>query len=213
MPEGVEPRKEWEAALDSLRWLRDQLDGASRASQQLLVLGDGGFCVAKFFHDLPESVDLMARCARNRALYELPRNEECRRGRKRKYGERSRKPQDWLTERLGWRRAEFMVRGRKIRPRYRVEGPFVLEGAPDRPVFLVVVKGVNRQATGRHRKRREPSFFLVSAVWKDGRWVLPFPAADLLGWMWQRWEVEVAHRENPASGLARRSAGAMRQRS
>lgn len=46
LPEGMEPRKEWEAALDSLRWLRRELDSAERRAQQLLVLGDGGFCVA-----------------------------------------------------------------------------------------------------------------------------------------------------------------------
>lgn len=195
LPDGMEPRKEWEAALDSLRWLRERLDGADRASQRLLVLGDGGFCVARFFHELPEDIDLMARCARNRALYELPEAEEPRRGRKRRYGQRSRKPQEWLTERSGWRQAQFIVRGREVRPRYRVQGPFVLEGAPDRPVFLIVVKGVDRNAGKRHRRRRDPSFFLISAVWRDERWDMPFPAAELLGWMWQRWEVEVAHRE------------------
>ncbi len=79
--EGMEPRKEWEAALDSLRWLRTKLDAAGRKTQRLLTLGDGGFCVAKFFRELPQSVDLMARCAKNRALYALPDNAECRRGR------------------------------------------------------------------------------------------------------------------------------------
>ncbi len=195
LPDGVEPRREWEAALDALRWLRKQVNEAGRATQRLLVLGDGGFCVARFFHDLPEGVDLMARCARNRALYELPESERCRRGRKRKYGSRSRKPQEWLAERSGWRQAKFMVRGRQIRPRYRIEGPFVLEGAPDQPVFLIVVKGVNRQAGKRHRRQRDPSFFLISAIYRDGRWVLPFPGAELLGWTWQRWEVEIVHRE------------------
>jgi len=49
-------------------------------------------------------------------------------------------------------------------------------------VFLMVVKGVDRQATGRHRKKRDPAFFLVSAIWNGKRWVLPFPAEELLGW-------------------------------
>ena len=195
LPEGMEPRKEWAAALDSLRWLRKRLDEAGRTSQRLLALGDGGFCVAKFFHELPQSVDLMARCAKNRALYALPDNAECRRGRKRKYGQKARKPHEWLAERSGWRQAVFMVRGREIRPRYRLEGPFVLEGAAERPVFLIVVKGVDRRSERRHRKRRDPSFFLVTAIRDEERWVLPFAATELLAWMWQRWEVEVAHRE------------------
>ncbi len=194
LAEGMEPRKEWEAALDSLRWLRKRLDEAGRRTQRLLVLGDGGFCVAGLFRALPQSVDLMARCAKNRALYAFPNNEECRRGRRRKYGEKARKPHEWLTERSGWHRTKFMVRGREIRPRYRIEGPFVLKGAPERPVFLLVVKGVDRRSK-RHRRQRDPSFFLVTAIQNEERWVLPFPAEELLAWMWQRWEVEVAHRE------------------
>lgn len=194
LPQDIDPRKEWEAALDSLRWLRDHLDAVDRPSQRLLALGDGGFCVAEFFKELPENMDLMVRCAKNRALYKLPINGEGGPGRNRKYGQKARKPQEWVSEKSGWRRAEFMVRGRQLHPRYRIEGPFVLERAPDRPVFLMVVKGVNRKDS-RYRRQRDPSFFLISAVCKDERWVLPFPAAQLLGWMWQRWEVEVAHRE------------------
>lgn len=199
LPEGVEPRKEWEAALDSLRWLRERLDGAGRVSQRLLVLGDGGFCVAKFFHELPTDIHLMARCARNRNLYQLPSNEEGKRGRNRKYGDKAKKPHQWLAERSGWQRTEFMVRGREIRPRYRLEGPFILEGAAERPVFLMVVQGVDRRASKRYRKRREPSFFLISATWDGEHWTMPFPAEELLGWAFQRWEVEVCHRQCKSS--------------
>lgn len=88
-----------------------------------------------------------------------------------------------------------MVRGREVRPRYRVEGPFVLEGAAECPVFLIVAKGVDRRSKRGDRKRRDPSFFLVTAIRDEVRWDLPFPAEELLGWIWQRWEVEVAHRE------------------
>jgi hypothetical protein len=42
-------------------------------------------------------------CARNRALYALPETEEGKRGRRPKYGEKARKPQEWLAERSGWR--------------------------------------------------------------------------------------------------------------
>lgn len=194
LPEGMEPRKEWEAALDSLRWLRTKLDAADRAAQRLLVLGDGGFCVADLFRELPRQTVLMARCARNRNLYELPGpQKERRRGPKRKYGDKARKPHQWLSEKAGWRRAEFMVRSRPVRPRYRVEGPFVLEKAAEQPVFLVAVKG--HWKSGRRRVYLRPAFFLVSATWDGERWVMPFPAEELLATGWQRWEVEVLHRE------------------
>ena len=72
LPEGIESRKEWEAALDAIRWLRGQLGAANRVAQRLLVVGDGGYCVADLVRESPHGVDMMALCARNRALYELP---------------------------------------------------------------------------------------------------------------------------------------------
>jgi hypothetical protein len=59
----------------------------------------------------------------------------------------------------------------------------------------MVVRGVNRRAAKGRRKRRDPAFFLVCGIRNGERWVVPFPAAELLGWMWQRWEVELVHRE------------------
>lgn len=99
-----------------------------------------------------------------------------------------------LAARLSWQRADLAVRGRTIPVTYRVEGPYLLKGAPARPVFSLIAKGIDQRA--RRRRRREPSFWLVSAVADgDGRWRLPWPAADLLAWAWQLWEIEVAHRE------------------
>jgi hypothetical protein len=57
--------------------------------------------------------------------------------------------------------------------------------------MLIVVRG-----KGNRRTRRKPLPFLVNAVVNDqGQWVLPLPVETLLFWAWQRWEVEVAHRE------------------
>ena len=87
------------------------------------------------------------------------------------------------------------MRGGELPLRYRVEGPFLREGAPHRPLFLLVVKGSTPQQRRHWRRRREPAFALVNALGQaDGIWALPFPAAELLAWAWPRWEVEVAHR-------------------
>lgn len=196
--EGFEPKKQWEAALESIRWLRENLDGAGREGQRLLVVGDGDFSVAEFRAQLPppERVVLLTRCAKNRALYEPPGPEPKKRhGRRRKYGDRAKRPDEWLAERSGWRRRELLVRGRRVPARFRVEGPYLLKKAPERPVFLVVVKGIDRARAGR-RRRREPSFFVVSAIPEgNGGFSMPYPAEELLSWAWQRWEVEVCHRE------------------
>jgi hypothetical protein len=141
---------------------------------------------------------LLARCAKNRALYELLTPQQLKgRGRKRIYGDRSRHPHQWLGERGGWRTAATMVRGRQLRLRFRVEGPFVLRKAAERPVYLLVVKGVKRHS---RKLKREPTYWLVSAC-KDaqGEWVMVHEAEHLLAWAWQRWEVEVSHREMKSS--------------
>jgi hypothetical protein len=91
-------------------------------------------------------------------------------------------------------RTVIVVRGREIPRRYRVVGPYVRPGAATQPLSLLVVKGID-QARGRHRRQRDPRFFLVNAVPEEEHWVLPRPATDLLAWAWQRWEIEVCHRE------------------
>jgi len=186
------PRTEVGAACAELAWLRGRLDAAGRASQTLLAVGDGAYDAAELWSGLPPRTTLVARCAKNRALFRLPEPpSHPRRGAPRKYGERAPAPTAWLHERGGWRRVTVPVRGRAIPLRYRVEGPFLVKKAPTRPLFLLVVAGVRQP-----RVRREPTFWLVSAVpTADGGWTLPYPAPDLLGWAWQRWEIEVCHRE------------------
>jgi hypothetical protein len=193
VPGRTAPRKEWEAALAALRWLRAGLDAAGRAGQRVLVLGDGAFDTADLWAALPPNVALLARCAKNRALHALPAPPAAkRRGARRKYGDRARTPAAWLGERGGWRRARVAVRGRAIPLRYRVEGPVLVKRAAGRPLFLLVVAGTRQR---RRRLRRDPAYYLVSAVRDGDGWALPLPVAELLAWAWQRWEVEVCHRE------------------
>jgi len=187
-------RKDWEAGIAGLQWTRQQLDDAGRATPLLLALVDGGFeRVVEFWRQLPERTVLLGRSARSRVLYELPGAYEGR-GRPKSYGERARKPSEWLHEKTGWKVIQIQVRGRMREMRYRVEGPYLREGLVEQPVFLIVVGGMDRHIAGR-RVKRDPAFYLVSAIQQDGQWVLPLPEEDLLGWAWQRWEVEVAHRE------------------
>ena len=86
------------------------------------------------------------------------------------------------------------MRGRSRRMRYRVQGPFVRETLPHIPLMLLVIGG-GKRPKGSRRKNYKPCFFLVSAVLIDGVWSLPFPIIDLLTWLWQRWELEIAHRQ------------------
>lgn len=186
------PRSEWAAAVAGLDWLRAQLDVRGRGAQPVLVVADGSFDTLDWWRALPAGVHALVRTAKNRVLraYLPP---EARDGR-RKYGPRLPAPKDYLPRRTGWRRACVRVRGHMRRMRYQVVGPVVRQGAPDLPLFLLVVAGQYRQVRGT-RKRRQPVFYLVSAVPSEHGWQLPLAAEELLAWAWQRWELEVAHRE------------------
>jgi len=184
--------KEWETAVVSLNWLRDQLKRLGRATQSILMLGDGSYDNLKLWKHLPKAVILLARSAKNRALYEMPDKQAHK---NRKYGDRVRTPQQIWQERKGWLRTRLTIRGRKRRLRYKVKGPFLRKGAPDCPLFLIVVGGQSYSKYGR-KKHRKPMPYLVNAIQNDlGEWILPLPIETLLQWAWQRWELEVCHRE------------------
>jgi hypothetical protein len=184
-------QKEWEVGLAQLRWLRRCLDDAGRASQRVLAVADSVYGPAAMWTALPERVTLLTRCARNRALFALP-PAAAGPGRPRKYGVRAPTPTEWLHVRPGWQHTTLQVRGRTIRLTYRMEGPYLVKPAPTQPLYLLVVKGVSRK----NGALRDPTFWLVSAVPDAaGTWTAPYPAAVLLAAAWQRWEVEVTHRE------------------
>ena len=181
-------RKRTEALYEVLKQVSEQI-----GSRPMLLLLDGAYDVAEFWKKLPAGVYPMVRTARNRALYYLPERPEGkrRRGRPRTYGERAPAPWKWAQLRQGWRHVELKVRGWRGTLRARVEGPFLRSGAPNVVVFLIIVGGSSK----RGRKRRRPAYFLVRAVWRGNRYVLPLPLDVLLFWYCQRWEVEVMHRE------------------
>jgi len=190
-PQVHEPKTEGEAALDFLVWLRKQLTGCGQAAKTVLCVGDGTYDNLLLWQKLPEQVVLLARSARNRALYHLPAPPTGKRGRRQLYGQRAATPQRMWQERQGWQQRTLAVRGRQRHLQVKVRGVFLRRGAPDCPLFLIVVRGKDNAHT-----RRDPLPFLVNAVCADdGSWQLPLPLDTLLFWAWQRWEVEVCHRE------------------
>jgi hypothetical protein len=196
VPAAASPCPEWQAGLHVLDWLRNGLDALQRPSQPVLTLADDAYDVVEFWKGLPERTHAAVRTAKNRALYELPPAYSGR-GRRRKYGAHVRPPAEWLQQEEGWQTHELEVRGRCLRLVYRVEGPYLRQRLAERPLFLIVVRG-NTWVVGKQesrRKYRKPAFYLVSAVRVGETWQLPLPVTTLLAWLWQRWELEVTHRE------------------
>jgi hypothetical protein len=193
-PKAHAPCSEWEGAVQSLHWLRACFSALGRARQRILFVGDGHYDHIGLWRELPERVILLARSARNRALFHLPEPQPGR-GRRRKYGARALTPQEVWGQRQSWRKLTLHVRGRDRHLQVKVRGPFLRRGAPDCPLMLIVVRG-----KANARTTRKPLPFLVNAV-PDGAggWTLPLPVETLLFWAWQRWEIEVCHRELKAN--------------
>jgi len=183
----VRPQRTWEAALAFLHWLREEMARLGRPQQRILMVADGGYDRLKLWASLPERVILLVRTAKNRVLWTLP-GPGARKNRR--YGERAPTPRAEWRERQGWQRYVLEVRGRKRHLQVKVRGPYLRRGAPQRPLFLLVVRGKRTP-----RGRREPMAFLVNGVWRQGRWEMPLGVEELLFWAWQRWEIEVTHRE------------------
>ena len=187
-PQSTVPCKEWEAAIAFLVWLKQQLGLLGRSRQRILMVADGHYDTLNLWKHVPTGVILLARSAKNRVLWHPP-GPNARKNRL--YGERAPTPADYWRQRTGWQRLVLTVRGRQRHLQVKVAGPFLRKGAAACPLFLIVVRGKDNQRT-----RRQPLPFLVNAVQDDAdTWSLPLPVADLLFWAWQRWEVEVAHRE------------------
>lgn len=187
-PTVVNPCKEWEAARDFLSWIKAQLKQVDREKQAVLMVADGSYDNTNLWKSLPSGVVLFARSAKNRVLYHLPKPTDRK---NRKYGERAPAPSAYWRERKGWRHMKLWVRNRERNLQVKVEGPFLRRGSPDQPLFLVVVRGKKRK-----KYQRAPLPFLVNATQDElGNWVMPLPVETLLFWAWQRWELEVAHRE------------------
>jgi hypothetical protein len=180
--------KEWEAAVQFLNWVRGQLTLAGRDEQTVLMVGDGHYDNIQLWQRLPSKVILLARSAKNRVLWHLP---DPQAHGNRKYGERALTPQQVWQERRDWHQVKIHVRGKLRHLQVKVQGPFVRQSAAHVPLFLMVVRGKHNART-----RREPLPFLVNAAQDArGQWSMPLPLDTLLFWAWQRWEVEVCHRE------------------
>ena len=182
--------KEWEAAVAFLTWLLEQFCRNGRSKQKILMVADGSYDNLNLWKHLPEAVILLVRSAKNRVLHALPQPKTGR-GRKNDYGERMASPQEIWQGRKGWQKLVLDVRACLRHLEYKVSAPVLRKGAAHRPLLLIIVRGKRRKGY-----RREPLPFLVNAVPNEnGDWVLPLPIATLLFWAWQRWELEVCHRE------------------
>ena len=157
--------REWEAGLAFLHWVRTKLDSHGRTQQLILVLADGAFDVLDLWRGLPKRTILITYTARNRRLYWLLKPDpHPAPGRIARYSECVPHPCDWLHAGLrNWPKSPIQVRGKTRTMRFQVLGPFVRDGLPEMPLFLIVIKGMHRLVGKQknHYKHKSPSFQLA----------------------------------------------------
>ena len=167
VPSDATPCKEWEAGLQGVQWVRESLDAAGRSTQPLVAVFDGSYDTQGIWREVPEHTTFVIRCAKNRALYYLPEPPATPgRGAPRKYGERTPLPREFIHKRKQLQTLELEIRGRLRHLKYCVVGPVLVEGAPDRPLFLIAVAG-QTWGSGKRRHYRKPAYLLVNARWQD----------------------------------------------
>jgi hypothetical protein len=165
--------------------LRDALDQAGGRAKTLVLTGDGSFCNRTCFSEIPQRSVLLVR-ARKDARLCFPSSD----GSRRVYAlEKFTPEQVRQDESRPWRTAKIFYGGKRRKLRFKeVAGVLWQGGARRRPLRLVVVAPTPyRKSQSRKLYYRDPAYLLSSD--------LVSPAKQLLQIYFDRWQIEVNHRE------------------
>jgi hypothetical protein len=172
-------------AVTTIRDLRNSLDEAGQQRKPLLIVGDGSFCNRTLFAHAMDRVEIIARARSDLKL--------CRKasGDKRRFYATAKFTPEQLRqdESCAWRKARIYHGGQWRKIRYKeICGVYWQSGARQRPLRLLVVAPIPYQAPGRKRKYyRRPAYLLTTDL--NGT------ARELLQAYFDRWQIEVNHRE------------------
>lgn len=165
--------------------LRGALDQAGGRSKTLVLTGDGSFCNRTCFSEIPERSVLLARARKDASLC-FPANDSSRRV----YAvEKFTPEQVRQDESRQWKTAKIFYGGKRRKLRYKqVAGVLWQGGARRRLLRLLVVAPTSyRKAKSKRLYYRQPAYLLTSD--------LDSSAKQLLQIYFDRWQIEVNHRE------------------
>ena len=179
---------ESEAALRFLTWLREQFERCGRAHQAVLMVADGGFDTLALVESLPRRGDLDGpQCQKPCPVSSARRRCSCQ-------------SQIWSASRHSPDRVARPIRvaqthpyGARTRPPFTSQGQGPLASAWGCPSPPLSDCGARQTSPG--LPTRSPALSGQCRLDEHGSYQLPLPLETLLFWMWQRWEVEVCHRE------------------
>ena len=170
---------------DTMEKLRAALDAAGATAKILVLAVDGSFCNRTVFAKLVRGVELIARARKDIVL--CPRAEP---GSRRFYGTTKFTPEQvQQDDSIAWRTTKIFYGGKRRTVDYKeIPGVYWQGGARRRPLRLFVVRPTRyrKRNSGRFYYRR-PAYLLTT--------VLKGSTAQLLQIYFDRWQIEVNHRE------------------
>lgn len=171
--------------VDLLKELRQSADDAGLRSRAILAVGDAGFCNRTLFRQSLNRIDLVCRARSDcrLCLAAAP-------GGRRFYSTEPFTPdQIRLRDSLPWEKAQIFHGGQWREVRYKqIDSVYWRTAAGKRPLRLFVVAPIPyASGKGKRKYYREPAYLLTTD--------LLHPAAVVLQAYFDRWQIEVNHRE------------------
>jgi hypothetical protein len=165
--------------------LRQELDQVGGHDKVLVLTADGSFCNRTCFSDIPERSVLLARARKDAKLCYRAES-----GSRRFYAEEKFTPEQVRQdEAQDWKTTHIFYGGKRRKIRYKaVSGVFWQRGARKRPLRLIVIAPTPYcKSKSKKLYYRDPAYLLTSD--------LRSPLKQLLQIYFDRWQIEVNHRE------------------
>ena len=168
-----------------LAQLRESCDQAGAGGKTLLIAGDGSFCNRTVLAGLPARVELIARSRKDAKLcFRAPQ------GSRRFYGcDKFTPEQVRADERIAWQTTKIFYGGKRRTVRYKEVSAVLWQGGARRRRLrlLVIAPTPYRKRHSARLYYRQPAYLLTT--------VLPGSTRQLLQVYFDRWQIEVNHRE------------------
>lgn len=167
------------------RQLRQELDAAGGRNKVLVLAGDGSFCNRTCFAEIPARSVLLVRARKDARL--------CFRaaeGSRRFYGVDKFTPEQVRQdEGQAWKATKVFYGGKRRRIRYKeLASVYWQRGASRRPLRLIVIAPTPyRRSPSKRLYYRDPAYLFTSDLRSSAR--------QLLQIYFDRWQIEVNHRE------------------
>ena len=172
-------------SIDLLKELRQLADRAGLRPRTMLAVGDAGFCNRTLFRPSLDRIDLLSRARRDCRLCLAAEP-----GSRRFYSTEQFTP-DQIRQResLPWQHARIFHGGQWREVRYKEIGSvYWRTGGAKRPLRLFVVAPIPyASGKGQRKYYRDPAYLLTTDLMR--------PGAVLLQAYFDRWQIEVNHRE------------------